>query len=81
MLIVCPHFAIIDRELTCDSENLCCHWRSDAFPAFIVVMCSELLLILSQEKIKTRRGHNLVVVRYIVRERGALKLHNWMRSL
>lgn len=51
------------------------------FQHLLSVMCSELLLILSQEKIKTRRGHNLVVVRYIVRERGALKLHNWMRSL
>ena len=51
------------------------------FQHLLSVMCSELLLILSQEKIKTRRGHNLVVVIYIVRERGALKLHNWMRSL
>ena len=52
------------------------------FQHLLSVMCSELLLILSQEKIKTTRGHNLVVVRYIVRrERGALKLHNWMRSL
>ena len=52
------------------------------FQHLLSIMCSELLLILSLEKIKTRRGHNLVVVRYIVRrERGALKLHNWMRSL
>ena len=52
------------------------------FQHLLSVMCSELLLILSQEKIKTTRGHNLVVVRYIVRrERGALKVHNWMRSL
>lgn len=75
MLIVCSHFAMIDREPTCASENLYCHWRNNSFTS-IYCVCNVLRAManLSTEKNKTRRGHNLVVVRYVqLGERGALK--------